>query len=330
MDLETLKKAQKEAFQMIENSFSNQKLSHAYIFEGDAGVMKLDAALFFAAKVLCHETVTPCMECKNCKRIINQTHPNLYTVKLKKSEIVKNDIKALQSEFSKTALEAGPKIYIIESAERMNAYAQNALLKFLEEPTSETYALLLSDDATHLLPTIQSRSQRIPFHPINEDLIEDALSQLGYEQHQSRLASRMRPTIEDAKALLDSTDLESLIDDVNTVYEAYADGKSLLIAFHETLDPVLNQKEMVDVLIDVFIHYQKDIIYGKINNRNHIVFADSINAIERIMERTTLKTLTKHLEKMLQIKIRQRNYINMRLAFDNLLIAMEKGDSHGT
>jgi len=329
MDFDTLKKAQNEAFRMLENSFNNEKLSHAYIFEGDAGSMKMDAALFFASKVLCLDEEKPCMQCKNCKRVINQTHPNLYIVKLKKSEIVKEDIKSLQSEFSKTALESGPKIYIIESAERMNAYAQNALLKFLEEPTTETYAILLSNDASQMLPTIQSRSQRIPFHPVNETLIEEALINLGYSNTLSRLASRMRPTIEDAKTLLETVDIEPLIDEVGALYETYANGGSLLIKFHESLDQTLNDKTKVDVLIDLFIHYQKDVIYGKINNQSQIIFADYMRAFEQLMESISLKTLTKHLEKMLQMKLRQRNYINMRLAFDNLLIAMERGDFYG-
>ena len=96
------------------------------------------------------------------------------------------------------------------------------------------------------------------------------------------------------------------------------------------MDQTLNDKAKVDVLIDLFIHYQKDVIYGKINNQSQIVFAEYMAAIEQLMESISLKTLTKHLEKMLQMKLRQRNYINMRLAFDNLLIAMERGDFYGT
>ncbi len=328
MEIDALREAQKEAFKTLENSFKKNRLSHAYIFEGDAGTMKFDAALFFAAKLLCQETQSPCMDCKQCNRIKNMTHPNLYVVKLRKTEIVKEDIKALQTEFSKTALEEGPKIYIIESAERMNAYAQNALLKFLEEPHSETYAILLSEDANKMLPTIQSRSQRVPFHRLSESSIEKHLLQEGFEQTQARLASRMRATLEDAKALLEDVYLEELIDIAHAIYDALATNQSALITLHNEADQLFNDKEKVDVFIDVLTHYQKDLIYGKINNHNQMIFAEFIETIETLCEKYSLNYLIHVLERMLTIKVRQRNHINMRLAFDNLMIALERGEAY--
>ncbi len=325
MDIERLKKAQSQAYHMITNSIDKQRLSHAYIFEGDAGTMKFDAALFFAMRMLC-DNQNACMECKGCARVMNLTHPNVYIIRQEKQGAIKKEsIQALQMEFAKTTIEDGAKIYIIENAEAMNAHAQNALLKFLEEPLEGIHGILLSSDSTKLLPTIQSRAQVIPFHPMGDDIIEQTLIQDGYEHYLAKLASKLVATPEEASKLLDETDLEQLIDIVDSVYGAVLNDKSPLLAFHENVDDVLKDRQLVSLLLEVFIHYQKDLIYGKINNRNQMVFGEKINTIEPLSERFSLQVLTDILEHMLKLNMRQNNYINMRLAFDNLMTMLEKG-----
>ncbi len=308
---------------MIENSFKKERLSHAYIFEGDAGTMRFDVALFFAAKLFCRNEKPPCFECNQCKRVLNLTHPNLYVVRLQKTAIVKDDIKALQAEFSKTALEEGPKIYIIEAADKMNAHAQNALLKFLEEPHPSMYAILLCEDAGKLLPTIQSRAQNLHFKRLSDKAIETALVQEGFEMTSSRLAARLESTVETARGLLDESDLEDLTDVVKAVYRDIAGEESPLLTLQKEAGQHFNDSQKLRMLIDIFIHYQKDLIYGKINSHNQIVFAEEIDTIESCVKRYELDDLIAILEQMLTIKTRQNNFINMRLAFDNLMLALE-------
>ncbi len=328
MDINTLKTAQNEAFQTIDNAFRKTRLSHAYIFEGDAGTMKLDAALFFAAKHLCQAEDKPCYECHNCKRVIHRTHPNLYIVQPEKTMIVKDDILNLQREFSKTSLEAGAKIYIIEAAETMNVHAQNTLLKFLEEPHMNIYGILITTDSGKLLPTIRSRSQMIHFHKLPETAIEKALLNQGYPQWQSRLGSRIYPTVQDAEQGLNESDLDLIYDGVKTVYESLLEDKSPLLVFQKHCDAFLNDKNQTETLLDIFTHYHKDLIYDKINNRHQVIFAEDINTIESIASRMSLSALTDILERLLVLNTRKNQFINMRLAFDNLMLALERGVSN--
>ena len=79
--------------------------------------------------------------------------------------------------------EGGYRVVIVWQPERMNEQCANKLLKLIEEPPTETVFLLVSDDAEMVLPTIQSRCQRIVFHPLEEVTIADALQQqLGLER----------------------------------------------------------------------------------------------------------------------------------------------------
>lgn len=73
--------------------------------------------------------------------------------------------------------EGGRRVIILWMPERMNESCANKLLKLIEEPPSETVILMVSDDAERVLPTIQSRTLRINFHPLSETEIAAALTE---------------------------------------------------------------------------------------------------------------------------------------------------------
>jgi DNA polymerase-3 subunit delta' len=66
---------------------------------------------------------------------------------------------------------------VIEDAHRLNKASANILLKTLEEPPPGTFFLLITHRPDSVLPTIQSRSERIAFAPLSSsDLSQIALS----------------------------------------------------------------------------------------------------------------------------------------------------------
>lgn len=71
--------------------------------------------------------------------------------------------------------EGGYKVMIIWMAEKMNTECSNKLLKMIEEPPAQTVFLLVADNPDLLLPTIQSRVQRLTLRPIEESIISEAL-----------------------------------------------------------------------------------------------------------------------------------------------------------
>ena len=73
--------------------------------------------------------------------------------------------------------EGGYKVMIIWMAEKMNGECSNKLLKMIEEPPTQTVFLLVAENPDLLLPTIQSRVQRLLLRPIEEDTISQALHQ---------------------------------------------------------------------------------------------------------------------------------------------------------
>jgi DNA polymerase-3 subunit delta' len=55
------------------------------------------------------------------------------------------------------------KVFIIDEAELLDHYGQNALLKTLEEPPPHTWLFLITTEPERLLPTIRSRCQTVRF-----------------------------------------------------------------------------------------------------------------------------------------------------------------------
>ena len=120
----------------------------------------------------------PCGRCPSCIKAASRNHPDIiYVIHEKPNLISVREIREqlVADIFIKPYY--GPyKIYIIKDAELMNAAAQNALLKTLEEPPSYALILLLTNNADALLETIRSRSIKIPMERVsNEKLVASLL-----------------------------------------------------------------------------------------------------------------------------------------------------------
>jgi len=70
-------------------------------------------------------------------------------------------MRELREYLSRSSYSGGYKISIINNAEKMNKEAANGLLKTLEEPPSHAIFILATTEAHKMIPTIQSRCQRL-------------------------------------------------------------------------------------------------------------------------------------------------------------------------
>jgi len=174
---------QNSQWQQLGEAFSKEKLSHAILLNGQAGLGKFHFAKEFAKFILCADSnkqsiLQPCDICKSCKLINTNAHPDFHLITIEDASVIKIDqIKNLIFEMNHKAHYDGFKIAIIYPAEKMNSNAANALLKNLEEPIgSNTLFLLVSNQFMQLPATIRSRCQRINFHVPNITTTKEWLS----------------------------------------------------------------------------------------------------------------------------------------------------------
>ena len=111
--------------QRLESAVLNGKVSHAYIFSGKRGVGKTTMAKAFA-DVLTNGSVADVT-------LVTNEH---YGVETKSDIVAVDTVRAASADMYMKPYLADKRVFIIPDAEKMNAQAQNALLKIFEEPPS--------------------------------------------------------------------------------------------------------------------------------------------------------------------------------------------------
>ena len=155
-----------KAIAILRNAIANNRIAHAYLFYGTAGVGKRTAASLFAKAVNCEADSPPCSACASCRKAERQNHPDIITIAAEGQFIKIGAIKELQEQMKFRPREGLRRAVVIAEADRMNAAAGNALLKTLEEPSAGNI-LLLTTSRPHALPmTILSRCQHLRFTPL--------------------------------------------------------------------------------------------------------------------------------------------------------------------
>ena len=143
----------------------NQKLSHAYLFEGDNEVVT-SFSQWLTQAYFCKDGKA-CGECSTCRRVYSSNHPDVHTIAPEGRNIKIDQVRELLSEAAYMGLEGSKKVFIIKEADKLNVQSANALLKFIEEPSHNTLIMLLCSSSDSILKTILSRVQVVKFKPGN-------------------------------------------------------------------------------------------------------------------------------------------------------------------
>ena len=164
-------KAYSKVTEKLKTAILNNKLTHAYIFEGDKASGKESLARDFAKAILCEERPgVGCDACPSCRMIDRGTYRDIYYFGSDDSSVKDKDIEELQARMGNLPMEAGGRnIAIIEDADLMTRRAQNRLLKILEEPYEGSVLILLSENSDRLIPTVRSRCQKFRFYDMGTD-----------------------------------------------------------------------------------------------------------------------------------------------------------------
>jgi DNA polymerase-3 subunit delta' len=191
---------QDAAVEFLRRALRADRLPHALVFAGPAGVGKATTARALGKLFLCEKPKEdrPCGKCDSCRVYDAGNHPDFHVVYRQLIRLEKESSKAkllpvdVVRDFLVAPANRKPsmgrgKVFVVEEAELMNAMAQNALLKTLEEPYGRALIVLLTDQPAALLPTIRSRCQTVRFGALDEQVVVRELVKRGIEK---RLAAR--------------------------------------------------------------------------------------------------------------------------------------------
>lgn len=211
MNKEALKKNQPTVYRTLSNALKYNRLAHAYLFVGPKDANKRETAMLFSQSLICSfrdDDGFACQECESCKRLAKEESLDFHWVHGDKERIKKKDIVSLQDFFGNTsAQEENKRIYILEQFDQATVEASNSLLKFLEEPSKDIYAILTADEKANLLPTIQSRCQIVTFRPTSTLELQEILSK-EMDIEDATMLAQNGYSYERAKELADSEDFK--------------------------------------------------------------------------------------------------------------------------
>jgi DNA polymerase-3 subunit delta' len=168
-------------------------VTQAWLLLGPPGSGKGAVADGMAAALNCR--IAPrsgCGTCSSCERILRRRHPDVHHLAPEGSVIPVDVIReAVLPEAARSPFEGTTKVFVIEDADLMNEPAQNALLKTLEEPQSDTVFILSSEHEEELLETIRSRCQAVRLEAVPEDRLVGLLQDLGAVEERALIAARL-------------------------------------------------------------------------------------------------------------------------------------------
>jgi DNA polymerase-3 subunit delta' len=163
IDQDQVTKVLKEAV-LASSSQSNkgQQMTHAWLFTGPAGSGRSNAAVAFAAALVC--PTSGCNKCAECLSVTAGSHADVELIRTEGLSIKVDEIRDLISRASWAPSVSNYRVVVIEDADRLTESAANALLKVIEEPGLRTVWLLCAPTLTDVLPTIRSRCRHLSLH----------------------------------------------------------------------------------------------------------------------------------------------------------------------
>ncbi len=173
-------------------------MPHALLLCGPAGLGKRAFMRQFVNGLLCQhpEQGSACGRCRSCLLLAAGTHPDLVELGLglrkdgvQRREIVVEQVRELSARLAMSSQFGGWQVAVIDPADAMNSAAANALLKTLEEPSSQTLLILLADAPWMLPQTIRSRCQRIEFQLPSASVAMAWLQEQGVADPEHALAA---------------------------------------------------------------------------------------------------------------------------------------------
>ena len=169
-------------------------------------------------------------------------------------------IRDLLREFSSSGFEGQSQVFIIRDADKMHTNAANSLLKFIEEPQSDTYMILLTQDESRILPTIKSRTQ-IFYFPKNRAYLIQQLEQEGLLKSQAEILADLSKDPTQAKEFAQNNKLLDLLKACERFTAILFDSKNLAYLEVSRLTQLASEKseqEWVFQLLTFFLSKNYD------------------------------------------------------------------------
>ena len=319
---------QEQLKEHLQNAISMNKVSHAYIINGERSSGKEFIAKVFATALQCEEGgVEPCGECHSCKQAGSGNQPDIIFVSHDKPNTIGvEDIRAqINNDIAIKPYSSPRKVYIMNEGEKMTVQAQNALLKTLEEPPEYAVILILTANVDSLLPTILSRCVVLNMKPVADNKVKKYLMEdLAVPDYKANICVAFaRGNIGKAKMLATSEEFEKVKEEAVTLVKYINDMEISEIV--KAIKKISEYKFDVTDYLDILSVWYRDVLLFKATkDANSLIFKDEIQYIRKVADRSTYEGIETIVKALQQAKRRLDANVNFDLTMELLLLTIQE------
>lgn len=312
----------------LQNAIEEDKVSHAYIFNGPEASGKMMLAEAFAMALQCEgEGKRPCLECRSCRQAADHNQPDIiYVSHEKPNTIGVDDIRTqINNDIDIKPYSSRYKVYIVDEAQKMNQQAQNALLKTIEEPPAYAIILLLTTNADSFLQTILSRCITLNLKAVKEDKIKEYLMKhYQIPDYQADIcAAFSQGNVGKAIQLASSKEFGELKASVLQLMKRLEDID--LYEMTGAVKQIAEYKLSVNDYFDLMMIWFRDVLYLKATNDvDGLIFKDEVYDIKKQAAKRSYQGIETILEALEKAKIRLNANVNFDLVIELLLLTIKE------
>lgn len=318
----------KDIIRYMQSAVKEDKVSHAYIINGERGSGKKLLAELFATTLLCEAKGSdPCNVCHSCRQAESGNHPDIIRVQHEKPNTISvEDIRTQVNNDILIKPYQGPyKIYIIAEADLMTPQAQNALLKTIEEPPAYAVIFLLTENGEMLLPTITSRCVMLKLRNIKDTLIKKFLMEkMQIPDYKADVCTAFaQGNIGRAKMLANSEHFNEIHDDAIQLLKYMDEMEQSEIV--KAVKRINTYKLEINDYLDIIMIWFRDVLMYKATlDVDKVVFKNELNAIKERAKHSSYEGIERILEGLEKAKTRLKANVNFDLVMELLLLTIKE------
>lgn len=307
-------------------AIENQKVSHAYIMNGEKGIGKMTLAKAFAMTLLCEEGGTePCLKCHSCVQALTNNNPDIIYVKHEKPNLISVDEirNQLVNDVDLKPYSYKYKVYIVEDAQLMNIQAQNSMLKTIEEPPEYAVTLLLTTNIELLLQTVLSRCVTLNMQPLKKEVIKEYLMKKEkVVDYQAEIAVTFAGgNLGKAKSLATSAEFSEMFDEVTQLMRYIKDMQAYEVV--AAVKHAAEYKYTFDDYIDLMILWFRDVLLYKASmNVNDLIFKSDLKTIKQHAANSSYNGIEEILKSLDKAKLRLKSNVNFDITIELMFMTI--------
>lgn len=309
---------------LLRGAVDRQRVAHAYLFLGPAGVGKKTCALAFSRALLCQQPRQgdACAQCRSCQQLEAGNYPDFMQLEPVGSFIRIEQVREIQKKVLLTPFQSKRQVCLIEEAESMTAEAANCFLKTLEEPPAGVIFILISARPYALLPTVASRCQQVWFQFLSISQVSFGLIELmGFTEEEAKLPAVLSGgSLGQAVALVADgrfTERRKRIIEMAAALNEATTGEACRLA-----GSLAGGREEIRTWMDALLLWYRDLLVWQDSGCEELIFnRDCLPLLEEQAKNYTASRIIDIVNKIEEAKSKLSSNVNIRLLLEVLFMS---------